>query len=84
MEVPGLGVESEVQLPACTTATATLDVSHICDLYHSLQQCSIFNPLSEARDQIRILMDTSQALNPLNHNENTVITVMQSDGGLSS
>ena len=26
------GVESKLQLPACTTATATLDSSHICDL----------------------------------------------------
>ena len=28
MEIPGLGVESKVQLPA--TATATWDLSHIC------------------------------------------------------
>ena len=36
MEVPRLGVESELQLPAYTTATATLDPSHICDLHHTL------------------------------------------------
>ena len=35
MEVPGPGVESELQLPACTTATATRDLTHICDLHHS-------------------------------------------------
>ena len=29
---PGLEVESELQLPACTTATATPDKSHSCDL----------------------------------------------------
>ena len=29
-------------------------------LHHSLQQCQILNPLSEARDQTRNLMDTSQ------------------------
>ena len=34
-EVPRLGIESELQLPAYTTATATQDPSHICDLYHS-------------------------------------------------
>ena len=36
MEVPGLGVESELQVMAYTTATATQDPSHICDLRHSL------------------------------------------------
>ena len=39
-------------------ATAILDLSHICDLCHSLRQCWIFNPLSEARDWTWILMDT--------------------------
>ena len=56
MEIPRLGVESELQLPAYTTATATLDPSHICDLHRSSQQRWILNPLSEARDQTRILM----------------------------
>ena len=37
----------------------------------SLWQCQIFNPLSEARDQTHILMDTSQVLNPLSHNGNS-------------
>ena len=58
MEVHRLGVKLELQLPTHTTATATQDQSHVCDLHHSLQQCQILNPLSEARDQIRILMDT--------------------------
>ena len=31
MEVPRLGVELELQLPAYTTATATRDLSHVCD-----------------------------------------------------
>ena len=60
VEVPRLGVEWEVQPPACTTATATRDQSHICDLHHSSQQRRILNPLSEARDQIHILIDPSQ------------------------
>ena len=38
VEVSRPGVESELQLPACTTATATQDPSHICDLHHSPQQ----------------------------------------------
>ena len=36
MEASRLGVElEELQLPAYTTATATPDPSHICDLHHS-------------------------------------------------
>ena len=37
MEVPRLGFKSELQLPVYTTATATRDLSHIYDLYHSSQ-----------------------------------------------
>ena len=33
MEVPRLGVESELWLPTNTTATATKDVSHVIDLH---------------------------------------------------
>ena len=53
MEVPRLGVESELQLPAAASATATAarDLSRVCDLHHSLQQCWILNSLSKARDQ---------------------------------
>ena len=35
MEILRLGVQLELQLPAYTTATATLDPSCICDLHHS-------------------------------------------------
>ena len=35
MEVPRLGVEWELQLPPYTTATATPDLGHVCDLLHS-------------------------------------------------
>ena len=35
MEVPRLGVESELQLPAYTTATAMQDPSSICNLHHT-------------------------------------------------
>ena len=45
MEVPRLGTELELQLPACTTATAMSDPSLICDLHHSSWQCQILNPL---------------------------------------
>ena len=60
MEVPRLGVESDLQLPAYTKATATLDLSHVCNLHHSSQQHQILNPLSKARDRTRILMDPSR------------------------
>ena len=42
-----------------TTATATLDPSHVCNLHHSSQQCWILNLLHETRDGTCILMDTS-------------------------
>ena len=51
MEVPRLRVILELQLPAYTTATAMQDLNHSCDLCHSLWQCWILDPLSEARDQ---------------------------------
>ena len=60
MEVPGLGVQSELQLPAYATATATPDLSCVCDLHHSSRQHQIVNPLIEAKDGTRILMDTSR------------------------
>ena len=59
MEVPRLGVESQLQLLAYTTATATQDQSPICDVHHISQQRQILNPLSEAKDLTRIFMDTS-------------------------
>ena len=36
------------------------DPSCVCNLHHSLWQCWILNPLSEARDRTCIFMDTSQ------------------------
>ena len=73
MEDPRLGVKSELQLPAYTTAPATVDPSHICDLYHSSREPWILKPLSEARDWTYILVDTSWVLNPLSHSGNSDI-----------
>ena len=56
---------------AYTTATEVQDPSHICDLCQSFQQCQILSPLSETKDQTRILMDTSWVLNLLSHNRNS-------------
>ena len=68
MDVPVLGVKSELQMPAYATATAMQDLSHICNLHHILWQHWVLNPLSEARDQTCILMDISWVLNLLSHN----------------
>ena len=35
----------------------TQGLSRVCDLHHSLQQCRILNPLSEARDLTCVLLD---------------------------
>ena len=51
MEVPRLGVKSELQLPAYTIAAAMWDPRHICDLHHSSQQHQIPSPL---RPRIRL------------------------------
>ena len=54
MEVPRRGAELELELLACTTATAMQDLSHNT-AYTTAQ---VPNPLSEARDQTCILMVT--------------------------
>ena len=56
IDVSTLAAKSEPHPPAHLTATATADPSHICNLHHS----QIFNPLNEARDGTRILVDTSR------------------------
>ena len=68
MEVPIIGVKSKLQLQAYATATATQDPSCICDLHLSLQQCWIFNPLTDMKDQTCILIDISRVLNKQSHN----------------
>ena len=54
VEVPRLGVESEVQLPPY--ATTTLDLSCVFNLRHSSWQCWILNPLS-TKDRTCIVMN---------------------------
>ena len=56
---PGWGLN---QSYSCRPAppTATQDPSRICNLHHSSPQHWILNPLSKARDQTHILMDSSQ------------------------
>ena len=58
MEVPRLGVESELQLLAYTTAIAMQDPSRICNHHHSSRQRRILNPLNKARDWTHNFMVT--------------------------
>ena len=60
MELRRLEVKLQLQLLAYTIATATGDLSRVCDLHCSSQQCQILNPQSKARNGTCILMDTSQ------------------------
>ena len=59
MEVPRLGVKSDLQLPAYTTATAMPDWGWVSNLYQSSEHHWVFNPLREARDGTCILIDPS-------------------------
>ena len=61
VEAPRLGVQSELQPPAYTTATAMRDPSRVCDLHHNSGQRRILNPLGEARDRTHVLMDPTWA-----------------------
>ena len=71
MEVPRPGLE--LQLPAYTTATATQDLSLVCNLHHSPWQCQILNPLSEARGHTPQPHGYQLDSFPLHHNGNSSI-----------
>ena len=45
VQVPRLGIELKLHLPAYIIATATPDPSYVCDLHCSWRQCRIINPL---------------------------------------
>ena len=57
MEVPRLGVYSELQL--LLYGTAMPDPRHVLNLHHSSPERQVLNPQSRARDQTQVLMDTS-------------------------
>ena len=73
IKLPRLEVESELQLLAYTTATAMLDLSHVCNLHHSSRPHQILNPLSEAMDLTISSWDTSWVCYSLSHNGNSRI-----------
>ena len=63
MEVPRQGVESELQLPAYTTATAAWDLSWIQAVsppYTTARGNAGFSTYETGQDQARILMDPSR------------------------
>ena len=75
MEVPRLGVKSELQLSAHATARAMPDSKCICSICCCLRQHWIFNLLNKTREQTPILMRTSWVLNPLSHNRDSFFSV---------
>ena len=60
MEVPSLGVKSELLLSAYTTAMVVLDPSYVCNLHHRTHPPSLLNPPSEANNQTHTLLDAIQ------------------------
>ena len=68
-EVPRSEIESEVQLPAYATATATPDLSCICDLCHSLWQRRVLN-LQRPGIEPTSSPTLCWVLNSLSHNGN--------------
>ena len=65
MKVPRLGRQMRA------AATAMLNKSYICDLYRSLKQCWILNPLSKARDQTYIVHLHGHCIRFLTHSVTT-------------
>ena len=73
MRVPRLGAESELQWLACSRATATQELSCVCELCHSSLQRHIVSPLSKAGDWTCNLMDSGWFFhNSLSHNGNSL------------
>ena len=61
MDVPRLGVE--LNWSCRCRPIPQPQQHHFCDLHHRSGQCQILSPLSEAREQTCILMDTSRVHN---------------------
>ena len=59
-----LGVDLELQLPVYTIASATLELSCVCNVHHQLMAMPDPNPLNKARDRTPIFMNTSWIRSP--------------------
>ena len=75
IEVHRLGIKSELQLLAYATATATHDLSCICNLYHTSQQCWILNPEQGQGLNLHLHGYQSGSL-PLSQNGNSTCTCL--------
>ena len=73
MEVPQLGVESELDLSAYTIATAKTYSNCICDLHHILWQCRILTHWARPGIKPKCLRTSCWVLNPLSHNSSSSI-----------
>ena len=71
----GSGTELELQLLAYSTATAMLDPTAPATYDTVPGSAGSLASLSEARDQLCILMDTSRVLNPLSHSGNSICII---------
>ena len=69
------GVESELQPPAYTRATATPYPSRTCDLHHGSHQCQILNPLSGDGDRTLNLMVPGRVREPLRQDGNSLLLI---------
>ena len=72
MEIPRLGVKSELQLRPTPQATARPDPSCICDLYHSLQQHWMRPGIEPSSSQRQL--SNCQVFNVLSHSGNSQMT----------
>ena len=61
----------QIRAVAAGLCHSNVDPSCVCNLSDGSGQHRILNPLSKDRDRTRVLMDTSQVLNPLSHNGNS-------------
>ena len=75
MEVPRLGVESELPPPAYAIATATRDPSHVSDLHHGSRQHQILNPRSEDTVMEPATSWFRSDSFPLHHNRNSIVSL---------
>ena len=71
MEVPRLGFESELQLPAYAIATAAWDLSHICNLHHSSLNTRSLTHLTRLGIKPESSWTLCWVLNLLSHSENS-------------
>ena len=71
LEVSKLGVELKLKFPVNTTATATPDLSHICDLCQSYGNTRSLSHWARPGIELTFSRTLCWVLNPLSHNGNS-------------